>query len=227
MKLSVVVPVYNERNTIEKILEAILAVPLEKEIVIVDDGSNDGTRELIRERFSQHRDLKLIFHEKNKGKGEAVHTGIREASGDMVIIQDADLEYDPKDYVPLIQNMERSGINVVYGSRFLNKQKVTSDWHRFVNYFLTALTNGLFGVRLTDMETCYKLFRAPLIKRMPLRSRGFEIEVELTAKLLKSGEKILEVPISYKGRSFHEGKKIGWRDGIKAVVALFRYRFFS
>ena len=225
MKLSVIVPVYNEKDTIEKIVEAVLAVPIEKEIVIVDDGSIDGTRELVKKYFFNRRDFKVIFHDKNRGKGKAVETGIRAASGDAIIIQDADLEYDPMDYLKLLTALEKNGFNVVYGSRFLEKKKVTAPWHRFVNYFLTMVTNVLFSSNLTDMETCYKLFRAPLIKKLDLRSEGFEIEVELTSKVLKLGEKIMEVPISYKGRSFHEGKKIGWKDGFKALFTLIHYRF--
>lgn len=226
-KLSVIVPVYNEQHTILKIVEAIQASLVPKEIVLVDDGSTDGTRELIRSHFSGREGFKVIFHENNQGKGRAVRTGIRAATGQAIIIQDADLEYDPSDYLILLKALEEGPEKVVYGSRFLRKQKVTSSWHRFVNYFLTAFTNLLFGSYLTDMETCYKLFSAEALRGLTLESSGFEIEVELTAKALKSGLKIREVPISYKGRSFHEGKKIGWLDGFKAMVALVRYRFFS
>lgn len=226
-KLSVIVPVYNEKSTIDRIIRVVQLVPVKKEIVIVDDGSTDGTRELVRQRFVGQDGFKVIFHEKNQGKGAAVRTGIGAASGDAVIIQDADLEYDPMDYLPLIQALEKDGASVVYGSRFMGKKKVTSGWHRAVNFFLTWLTNILFSSRLSDMETCYKLFRSKIIKGIRLESNGFEIEVELTAKILKSGERIVEVPVSYKGRSFHEGKKIGWRDGIKAVSTLIYYRFSS
>ena len=225
--LSVIVPVYNEKDTIEKILKLIQAVPVDKEIIVVDDGSVDGTQAVLRDKFSGQTGLRTIFHDKNGGKGKAIRTGIAAASGDAVIIQDADLEYDPMDYLKLLEGLEKSGADVVYGSRFLQKKNVTASWHRFVNFFLTAVTNLLFFSSLTDMETCYKLFRAPLIKRLDLKSDGFEIEVELTAKILKLKEKISEVPISYKGRSFHEGKKIGWRDGIKALFHIFYYRFFS
>ncbi len=224
-ELSVIVPVYNEKNTIRRIVELIRAVPIEKEVVIVDDGSLDGTRELIRSEFSGKKNFVTIFHDRNLGKGSAIRTGIRAASGKAIIIQDADLEYDPSDYVTLLKPLAEGKAKVVYGSRFLRKKKVTSAWHRFVNYFLTTATNFLYGSRLTDMETCYKLFSSQTLRSLPLTSTGFEIEVELTARLLRSGEKILEVPISYKGRSFHEGKKIGWRDGLKALAALIRYRF--
>ena len=225
MKLSVIIPVFNEKNTIAALIAQVRAVPVEKEIVLVDDGSNDGTRELLKERFLNEPGVRVFFHEKNKGKGSAVRTGIREADGDALIIQDADLEYNPGDYKTLLETLDRLQANVVYGSRFMGKKGVTTPWHYFVNYFLTFLTNLLFSSQLTDMETCYKLFRADVLKKLPLRSEGFEIEVELTARTLLAGEKIIEVPISYKGRAFHEGKKIGWKDGFKAVAQLFRYRF--
>ncbi len=226
-KLSVIIPVYNEKGTIRQVIETIRSVPVEKEVVIVDDGSDDGTREVIRQYFENHDGCRVIFHDKNQGKGAAVRTGIQAASGDAIVIQDADLEYNPMDYLVLLDAMLKTGAGVVYGSRFLNKKKVTSGWHRFVNYFLTSLTNILYSAKLTDMETCYKLFRSNIIQSVCLKSKAFEIEVELTAKVLKMGERIVEVPISYKGRSFHEGKKIGWKDGVKAVLSLFRYRFSS
>lgn len=225
--LSVIIPVYNEKGTIQKIVEAVRAVPLDKEIVLIDDGSTDGTREIIKLLFSSKPGIRVIFHETNAGKGRAIRTGIQAASGEAVIIQDADLEYDPMDYVPMLSRMRETGAPVVYGSRFLGKPRTSSFWHRLVNRFLTGLTNLLFGASLSDMETCYKLFRTRVIKGLNLESVGFEIEVEITAKMLLSGEKIEEIPISYKGRSYHEGKKIGWRDGLKAVEKLFYYRFFS
>ncbi len=223
MKLSVIVPVYNENKTIRRILSVIRSVPVDKEILVVDDGSTDGTRETLK-AGPAYPDVRVIYHEKNQGKGAAVRTGIREARGDAILIQDADLEYDPMDYPALLDSLTKSGANVVYGSRFLGKKGVSSFWHRGVNQFLTLLTNLLFGARLTDMETCYKLYRAPLLRSLDVRSDGFEIEVELAAKTLLRGEKVVEVPIAYKGRSFHEGKKIGWRDGFKALFALVRYR---
>jgi glycosyltransferase involved in cell wall biosynthesis len=224
--LSVIVPVYNEKNTVREILETIRRVPVEKEIVVVDDGSSDGTRKLVSDLYGHERQMRLIFHEKNAGKGKAIQTGIAAASGDRIIIQDADLEYDPADYAKLLAAMEKSGAHAVYGSRFREKKKVTALWHRGVNYFLTALTNVLYGSDLTDMETCYKLIRAETLKCLAIESDGFEIEAEITAKLLRRGERIVEVPIAYKGRSYHEGKKIGWKDGLKAVLALFRYRLY-
>ena len=225
MKLSVIIPVYNEEKTILRLVELVRAVPLEKEIIIVNDGSTDSTRTLIENKFRTADGIRILTHEKNSGKGSAIRTGIQAALNDAVIIQDADLEYDPSDYVVLRKALESSSANVVYGSRFLGKKQVTGAFHRFVNYFLTTLTNALYGSRLTDMETCYKLFRRDTIQALNLTSRGFEVEVEITAKTLKSGEKIVEVPISYKGRTHHEGKKIGWRDGVKAVLALVRFRF--
>jgi len=224
VKLSVIVPVFNENSTIDRVIDIIRSVPVPKEIIVVDDGSTDGTRERLRNRAAI-LDMRILFHEKNQGKGGAVRTGIQAATGDVVIIQDADMEYDPMDYLSLLAAMHQSGASVVYGSRFMQNKKVTSFWHRGVNFFLTALTNLLFGSHLTDMETCYKLFRTSVLKAIQLNSNGFEIEVEMTVKLLKRGEKIIESPISYKGRSFHEGKKIGWKDGFRAVAALWRYRF--
>lgn len=224
MKLSIVIPVYNERNTIKEILELIDSVPIDKEMIVVDDGSSDGTREILKE-LEHRQNYKIIYQPKNQGKGSAVRTGIRHATGDALIIQDADLEYDPADYRLFLDALSKNNVNVIYGSRFLQGRKVTSTWHRLVNYFLTLLTNILFGSRLTDMETCYKLFKIETIKNIEIESDGFEIEVEITAKLLKRKEKIYEVPISYKGRSFHEGKKIGWRDGVRAVWMLLYYRF--
>lgn len=227
MKLSVVVPVYNEAGTIERILRIIQSIPVSKEIIVIDDGSVDGTREVLKQKFSNDSAFHVIFHEKNYGKGRAIRTGIAAAAGDAVIIQDADLEYDPNDYIPLLAVLEREGSDVVYGSRFLGKKRVTAVWHQAVNQFLTQLTNLLFGSRLTDMETCYKLFRTDFLKSLPLKTDGFEIEVELTTSVLKKYKNITEIPISYKGRAFHEGKKIGWRDGVKAVWMIFYYRFFA
>ena len=227
VRLSVVVPVFNERNTIQEIVSAIRAVPVSKEVILVDDGSSDGTREMMHQKFEGFEDVQVLLHPRNYGKGKAVQTGIQAASGEALVIQDADLEYDPMDYLKLLDALEKESTNVVYGSRFLCHKKASTFWHRSVNHFLTWFTNFLFSSQLTDMETCYKLFSTRLLKNLKIESKGFEIEVELTAKILKAQERIVEVPISYKGRSFHEGKKIGWRDGIKAVFALIRYRFFK
>jgi glycosyltransferase involved in cell wall biosynthesis len=225
-ELSVVIPVYNEERTICQIAKAIDEVPLDKELIFVDDGSTDGTRELLEKHFRNRQGCRIILHEKNVGKGKAIQSGIHSSTGEALIIQDADMEYDPKDYLKLVEVLNQGNTNVVYGSRFMNKKKVTSFWHRAVNAGLTQLTNGLYASKLTDMETCYKLFRSDTIKKINLESNGFEIEAELTAKLLTRGETIIEVPISYKGRSYHEGKKIGWWDGVKTVMCLLRLRFF-
>ena len=225
-RLSVIIPHFNEEKTLRGLVERVMTVPLSKEVILVDDASTDHTAQIIRlELAKRYPQLVLIRHERNRGKGAAIRTGLAHAKGELVIIQDADLEYDPMDYLSLVDAMDRSEANIVYGSRFLGKRGVSSFWHRSVNRFLTFLANLLFGARLTDMETCYKLYKRELLKSISLVSDGFEIEVELTARALKRGERIVEAPVSYKGRSFHEGKKIGWRDGVKAVFALFRYRF--
>lgn len=227
MKLSIIMPVYNEKATIREILKRVRAVDvgMEKEIIVVDDGSKDGTREILREEESRG-DIKVLYHEKNMGKGAAVRTGIASATGDFVIIQDADLEYDPQDYPALLKPLLEGKTEVVYGSRFLGGYGSSMlSWHRFGNKFLTAATNLLYGSSLSDMETCYKAFKASVIKSIPLRSNRFEIEPEITAKILKRGYKILEVPIRYRGREFHEGKKISWKDGFSALWTLLRYRF--
>lgn len=198
------------------------AVPIDKEVVVVDDYSTDGTRELL-ERMDVP-DLKVVYHAKNMGKGAAIRTGLREITGDAVIIQDADLEYDPTECMTLLDAMASCDAKVVYGSRFKGGGEFLLK-SRLANRFLTSLTNILFRCRLTDMETCYKLMRIEVIRSMRIRSNGFEVEPEITAKILKRGYPIVEVPISYRGRHASEGKKIGWKDGMKAIVALLRYRF--
>jgi glycosyltransferase involved in cell wall biosynthesis len=237
-------PVYNERATLEEIVQRVQAVDLtmnadganvllpgpvtlEREIVIVDDGSTDGTRDILDQwRTSPPADVVIIYHEANSGKGAALRTGFQHATGDIIVIQDADLEYDPRDYLKLLEPLLEGRAPVVYGSRFLGgPRSAMSLSHTLGNQLLTITTNLLYGTSLSDMETCYKCFRRDVIHGMVLRSRAFEIEPELTAKILKRGYTIFEVPISYNGRSFHEGKKIGWRDGFSAVRTLFRYRF--
>ncbi|MBU1084401.1 MAG: glycosyltransferase family 2 protein, partial [Candidatus Omnitrophica bacterium] len=201
-------------------------VNMEKEIILVDDRSTDGTRELLKEKIDgKIAGIKVFYHEKNKGKGSAVRTALEHADGDYCIIQDADLEYDPEDYISLIARAMDGKEDVVYGSRFLRTWKTTSFTHYMVNGSLTFLTNLLFGSGLTDMETCYKLVRTDVMKSLDLKADRFELEPEITAKLLKKGHKIPEIPVSYKGRSYHEGKKIGWKDGIEAVITLFRLKF--
>jgi len=217
-------PVYNERQTLPEILTRVRAVDLRKEIVVVDDGSTDGTRDLLMEE-GKKGDLKIVYHQANQGKGAAVRTGLEHASGDFIIIQDADLEYDPCDYPKLLQPLLEGQAQVVYGSRFLGSGETMFFLQALGNRLLTLLTNVLYGTALSDMETCYKAFRAEVIQSIPLRSWRFELEPEITAKLLKRGYHIHEVPISYQGREYHEGKKLTWRDGITALWTLIKYRF--
>jgi glycosyltransferase involved in cell wall biosynthesis len=226
MKLSIIMPVYNERETLSEILNQVRAVELpdvEKEILLVDDGSTDGSREILDQEASVG-DVRVFYHEQNQGKGAAVRTAVKEATGDLIVIQDADLEYDPRDYPALIQPIVEGRVTVVYGSRFLGPRKAMLFWHMLGNKLLTLTTNILYNAILSDMETCYKCFRADVIKDIPLRSRRFEFEPEITAKVLKRGHRIFEVPISYYGREYHEGKKIGWRDAPIAFWTLIKYR---
>jgi glycosyltransferase involved in cell wall biosynthesis len=227
MKLSVIMPVYNERETLREILRQVRAVELpdtEIEILAVDDGSTDGSREVLSDE-AQAGDLRVFYHEKNRGKGAAVRTAIEHASGDILIIQDADLEYDPRDYPTLIRPIVEGRVTVVYGSRFLGPRKAMLFWHMLGNKLLTLTTNILYNAILSDMETCYKCFRADVVQGIPLRARRFEFEPEITAKVLKRGHRIFEVPISYYGREYHEGKKISWRDAPIAFWTLIKYRF--
>ncbi|MFY7909239.1 MAG: glycosyltransferase family 2 protein [Emticicia sp.] len=226
MLLSVLIPAYNEVHNIQNILKKIGEVDIPKEIIIVDDGSTDGTRELLKTLKSDS--VKVVFHEKNQGKGGAIRTAIDHASGDIIIIQDADLEYDPQDYHKLIPVIESGKEKVVYGSRFLNKQ----NKHSYFSFFLggqvvTWITNLLYFQNLTDEPTCYKVFDAKLLKSIKLNCTGFEFCPEVTAKIAKLGYKIPEVPISYYPRSISEGKKINWKDGVEAIWVLFKYRFVN
>ena len=227
MKLSIVMPVYNERETLKEILRQVRAVELpdiEKEILAVDDGSTDGSRDILAEE-ALVGDLRVFYHDQNRGKGAAVRTAIEQASGDLILIQDADLEYDPRDYPALIRPIIEGRVTVVYGSRFLGPRKAMLFWHMLGNKLLTLTTNILYNTILSDMETCYKCFRADVVKGIPLHSRRFEFEPEITAKVLKRGHRIFEVPISYYGREYHEGKKISWRDAPVAFWTLVKYRF--
>lgn len=225
LKLSVIIPCYNEKSTIETIVKRVRAVGLVHEILIVDDGSTDGTREVL-DTIEQGDDLRIIIHEHNKGKGAAVRTGFQNATGDVFLIQDADLEYDPREYPVLLKPIEEGISKVVYGSRFLGgPRKAMFFWNMVANRFLTLVTNLLYNAILSDMETCYKVFRAELVRDIPLRSRRFDFEPEVTAKILKRGHRIYEVPISYNGREWDEGKKISWRDGVIALWTLIYYRF--
>ncbi len=226
MKVSVLIPVYNEKKTIMDVLDLVKSVEMDKEIVLVEDCSTDGTKELLKKNFGDGEGiLKVYYHDRNEGKGSAIRTAISHATGDYVIIQDGDMEYSPHEMVKLATLVEETGIEVVYGSRFLETWRSTSLAHYAVNGFLTLLTNVLFGSSLTDMETCYKMVKTDLIKKLDIKANKFELEPEITAKLLKRNIKIREVPISYRGRGYDEGKKITWRDGIDAVLALFRLRF--
>lgn len=222
MKLSIIIPVYNEEQTLAEIVERVKRVPVEKEILVVDDGSNDGTREVCRRLTGP---VKVIHHEKNQGKGAAIRTGLKEATGDYVIIQDADLEYDPDEYLKLLAPVEKGKAEVVYGSRFTGERRNMLFLNWVANHFLSLLTNVLYNSTLSDMETCYKLFKREIIQSIPLRCRGFEFEPEVTAKILKRKIRIYEVPISYAGREYHEGKKITWKDGFLALWCLIKYRF--
>ena len=229
MKLSIIIPVYNEIDTLETILERVHAVDLDdivKEIIAVDDGSTDGSRRVLQAKAEANDHLRVYFHARNEGKGAAVRTALDHVSGDVVLIQDADLEYDPREYSELLRPILEDRADVVYGSRFLGgPRKAMLFWHMVGNKMLTLVTNLLYDTILSDMETCYKVFRTEVIKPMTLHARGFEFEPEVTAKVLKRGIRIYEVPISYTGREYHEGKKITWRDGITALWTLIKYRF--
>jgi len=227
MKLSIVIPVYNEKNTIREIIRRVQETPFEKEIIIIDDYSTDGTREILKS-LSNDKEIKVLFHEKNKGKGAALRTGFREVSGDIVIIQDADLEYNPAEYERLIAPIVEGKADVVYGSRFLGgPHRVLFFWHYVGNKVLTTISNILTNLNLTDMETCYKAFRADILKEIEFKSNRFTFEPEFTVKVAKKKYRIYETPISYMGRDYSEGKKIGWKDGVTAIVALIWYRFFD
>lgn len=227
MKLSVIIPCYNEHTTIEAIIGRVYAVGLAHEVIVVDDGSTDGTREILR-AMPPLDGLKIVYHERNQGKGAAVRTGFQHASGDILLIQDADLEYDPREYPALLKPIEEGVAKVVYGSRFLGGPRRTMFfWNMVANRVLTLVTNILYDSILSDMETCYKVFLAEVVRSIPLRARGFEFEPEITAKVLKRGYRIYEVPISYAGREWEEGKKIKWVDGPIALWTLIKYRFID
>jgi glycosyltransferase involved in cell wall biosynthesis len=235
MVVSIIVPVYNERETIRDILNQVrgveLVIPaasgtmrLDKEIIVIDDGSNDGTRDILVEE-KKEGDLLLFFHRRNRGKGAAVRTGVSRSSGEIVLIQDADLEYDPRDYPKLLQPILEGRVKVVYGSRFLGPRKAMLFWHMLGNKLLTLTTNILYNAILSDMETCYKVLDGDLARSLDLKSNGWGIDPEITAKVLKRGHRIFEVPISYYGREYYEGKKISWRDGFTVLWTLLKYRF--
>ncbi len=241
MKLSVIMPVYNEVGTIAEIVRRVRAVELtvpvgygpqngavarfEREVVIIDDGSTDGTRDILR-TLSNEPDIVVVYHEQNQGKGGAVRTGLQHATGDVLLIQDADLEYDPRDYPALLQPIVEGRTQVVYGSRFRGgPTKAMFFWHMIGNRFLTLVTNILYDTILTDMETGYKVFTRQVADQLQLRAPGWGFDPEITAQILNRGYRIYEVPISYTGREFEEGKKIGWRDGLTVLWTLLKYRF--
>lgn len=252
MLISVIIPAYNEIDTISPLLEKVKGTPYNKEIIIVDDGSSDGTREWLSSRFTVHgsqpvsetkpvmnrvidtgkkgflTDVKVIFHEKNSGKGAAIRSGIQAATGDIVIIQDADLEYDPKDYPTLFEPIIEGKADVVYGSRFLGgTHRVFFFWHYVGNKLITLVSNMFTDLNLTDMETCYKAFRREMLEGIRIESNRFGFEPEITAKMARKGCRIYEVPISYYGRSYEEGKKITWKDGVKAVFTIIKYNLLN
>ncbi len=227
LKLSVVIPVYNEVATVAEVVRRVQATGLAGEVIIVDDGSSDGTVERVRDLEREHANVRAFFHERNRGKGAALRTGFAAVTGEVVIIQDADLEYDPAEYGNLLQPILSGEADVVFGSRFLGgPHRVLLFWHYVGNRLLTLLSNALNNLNLSDMETCYKAFRADVLDGMEIKSNGFDFEPEFTARAARRHLRIYEVPIGYHGRGYDEGKKITWRDGLRALWAIVRFRFF-
>jgi len=222
--LSVVMPVFNERQTIEEIIDRVLAIPVRVELIVVDDGSTDGTRDILT-TLAATRPFKLIFQPANAGKGAALRRGFQDVTGDLVVIQDADLEYSPEELPDLISLICEGRADVVYGSRFLGRHRVFLFTHYAGNLVLNLVTNVLYNTMLTDMETCYKVMRTDVLRSFALYSNGFGIEPEMTAKIFKRGYRVYEVPITYDGRGYEDGKKITWRDGVVALWVLIKYRF--
>jgi len=231
MKLSIIIPVYNEEATVEKLVELVesVAVPTEKELVIVDDCSRDRTREILGELKIRHPNIRLVFHEKNQGKGAALRAGFAAAAGDILLIQDADLVYDPREYPRLLAPILDGHADVVFGSRFLGggPHRVVFFWHYVGNKILTTLSNMMTNLNLTDMEVCYKVFRREVMRGITIRENRFGFEPEITAKVARGRWRIYEVPISYYGRDYSEGKKITWKDGFRALWCVVKYRFAS
>ncbi|MFA5181534.1 MAG: glycosyltransferase family 2 protein [Syntrophales bacterium] len=224
--LSIILPVFNESATVAEAVNAVLITPYRKEIIVVDDGSTDGTRDILARIC--HPDVHIVFHEKNAGKGGAVRSGFAQATGDIILIQDADLEYDPSEYHILLQPILAGKADVVYGSRFAGHgaHRVLYFWHYVGNRFLTLLSNLFTNLNLTDMESCYKVFTKAALQGVQIKENRFGFEPEITAKMAKKGLRIYEVPVSYYGRTYEEGKKIGWRDGCWAIWCIFRYNVF-
>lgn len=230
MKISVVIPVFNEVKTIKEIVTRVQAVklPQEKEIIIVDDGSTDGTKKELNQIDQNYQNVKTLYHNRNQGKGAALRTGFAQTSGDIIIIQDADLEYNPQEYPKLLEPILDGRADVVYGSRFLGgPHRVLLFWHSLGNKFLTTLANMLANLNLSDMETCYKVFRREVLQNIKLRSNRFGFEPEFTMKVAKNKFRIYELPISYNGRDYTNGKKITWRDGVKAVGCIIWFKLFK
>ncbi|MFQ6108530.1 MAG: glycosyltransferase family 2 protein [Candidatus Aminicenantales bacterium] len=228
MRLSIIIPVFNEKDTIEEIVRRVqdVDVGMEKEIIIVDDGSDDGSRQILEGMKGPY--TRVFFHEKNQGKGAALQTGFSKATGEIILVQDADLEYDPRDYPKLLEPILDGRADVVYGSRFLGgPHRVLFFWHYVGNKMLTTLSNMLSNLNLSDMETCYKVFRKSILDKISLKSKRFGFEPEITIKLAKMRCRIYEVPISYSGRDYSEGKKIGWKDGVAAIYHILRFKFFK
>ena len=226
MKLSVIIPVYNEKGTIEQLIARVKDVSLDKEIIVVDDFSSDGTRDIIRNLAGG--DIRIMMHERNQGKGAALRTGIAAATGDFVIVQDSDLEYDPHEYPLLLEPLIQNNADVVYGSRFMGGRphRVVYYWHSVGNWLLTLLSNMFTNINLSDMETCYKVFKREVIQSIEIEEDRFGFEPEITAKIAKKGCRIYEVGISYYGRTYAEGKKIGWKDGFRAIYCILKYNLF-
>ncbi|MBI1884087.1 MAG: glycosyltransferase family 2 protein [Chlamydiae bacterium] len=220
-------PVYNEASTLREIVEQVSRVNLDKEIILVDDGSTDETPQILKDIQKEYPQLIVRHHDKNRGKGSAVRTGLTEATGDYAVIQDADLEYDPQEYHKLLEPVTRFGAQAVYGSRFIGVHKNMFFWRYLGNKFLSLVTDLLYNTPLSDMETCYKLVKMDILKSLSLKSKRFEFEPEITAKLLKRKIRIFEIPISYAGREYAEGKKITWKDGLSALWTLLKYRFLD
>jgi len=225
MKLSVVMPVYNEQATLREVVTSVLAAPQEIELLCVDDGSTDGSRDILAELQAQHPEIRVVLQPRNMGKGAALRRGIQEATGDYVVIQDADLEYDPSEYSVLLEPLIEGKADVVYGSRFLGGRphRVLYFWHSVGNWLLTLVSNAFTNLNLTDMETCYKVFRRHVIQAIPLEEDRFGFEPEITVKVAKRRLRVYEVGISYWGRTYEEGKKIGWKDGVRALWCIFKY----